>query len=74
MLIEGAAFDRCTACSQSIIDAYRQRGFELLRKVFNESNYLEKLTGLDKLHAEAEAAMEDVEWDEDEAEGAGDDF
>ena len=35
-------------------------------KAFNEIGFLEKLTGLDKLHNEGEAALEAVDWDEDE--------
>jgi ubiquitin-like modifier-activating enzyme ATG7 len=36
----------------------------MLLKVFNESDYLEKLTGLDELHKESEAIMNDLEWEE----------
>ena len=37
----------------------------MLLQAFNESDYLEKLTGLDKLHEEGEAALEAVDWDEE---------
>ena len=40
----------------------------MLLKVFNDTKYLETLTGLDKLHDEGEAALEAVDWDEDEDE------
>lgn len=40
----------------------------MLLKAFNEIGFLEKLTGLDKLHAEGAAAMEAVDWDEDDDE------
>jgi ubiquitin-like modifier-activating enzyme ATG7 len=43
----------------------------MLEKAFNETGYLEKLTGLDKLYEEATAAMEEVGFDE---EGDEDDF
>ncbi|CCM07128.1 uncharacterized protein FIBRA_09464 [Fibroporia radiculosa] len=71
LLITGAAFDRCTGCSEMIIRAYEEQGFEMLLKAFNEQGYLEALSGLDKLHDEGEAALESVDWDEDEGE---DDF
>lgn len=45
----------------------------MLLEAFNDTKYLEKLTGLDKLFAEGEAALEVVNWDDDEEE-AGDDF
>ena len=42
----------------------------MLEKAFNETGYLEKLTGLDKLYEEATAVMEGL----DEAEDDEDDF
>lgn len=42
----------------------------MLLRAFNEPGYLEKLTGLDKLYDEGEAALESVDWeDEDEEDG-----
>lgn len=40
----------------------------MMLKAFNELGYLEKLSGLDKLHQESEAAMESVDWDEEDDE------
>jgi len=37
----------------------------MLLQAFNETGYLEKLTGLDKLYDEGEAAMENVDWAEE---------
>lgn len=50
-----SAFVSCTACSQLVIDAYRSEGFSFLMRVFNDSNLLEELTGLKKLHEETNA-------------------
>jgi len=55
-----------------VITAYETQGYEMLEKAFNETGYLEKLTGLDKMYEEATAAMEDADFDE--AEGDEDDF
>jgi ubiquitin-like modifier-activating enzyme ATG7 len=38
----------------------------MMLKAFNETGYLEALTGLDKLYDEGEAALEDVDWDEED--------
>jgi ubiquitin-like modifier-activating enzyme ATG7 len=38
----------------------------MLLQAFNDQKYLEKLTGLDKLYEEGEAALESVDWDEDD--------
>jgi len=47
-----------------VITAYETQGYEMLEKAFNETGYLEKLTGLDKMYEEATAAMEDVDFEE----------
>ena len=41
----------------------------MLLEAFNETGYLERLTGLDKLHSEGDAALEAVDWDEEDEEG-----
>lgn len=47
------AFDKCTACSNTVVNAYKKDGVEFLLKVFNEpSSYLEDLTGLTQMHEE----------------------
>lgn len=45
----------------------------MLLRAFNEEKFLEKLTGLDELYKEGEAALENVDWDV-EGEGDEDDF
>ncbi len=68
--VVGQAYDRCTGCSASVVDVYRTSGFDMLLKAFNEDQYLEKLTGLDKMYQEAEELEAALDWDvEDEDEG-----
>ncbi|PPQ66819.1 hypothetical protein CVT24_008678 [Panaeolus cyanescens] len=69
----GAKYDRCTGCSETVLKAYETQGFDMLLQAFNDTKYLEKLTGLDKLFAETEAALESVEW-AGEGDDDGDDF
>ena len=69
-LVEGAAYDRCTACSFKIVDAYRKGGLAFMLRVFNETGFLESTTGLDKLYAEAEAVLDSVDWEEGSGSGA----
>ncbi|KAG7452779.1 E1-like protein-activating [Guyanagaster necrorhizus] len=64
--IVGAAYDKCTGCSEIVINAYETEGFSMLLNAFNDSKYLERLTGLDNLFAEGEKALRDVEWIEEE--------
>ncbi|PWN43344.1 putative APG7-component of the autophagic system [Ceraceosorus guamensis] len=68
LLIVGQAYERCTACSPAIVEAYRKDGFDMLLKAFNDEVYLEKITGLDKLKAETEALDADLDWSGSEAE------
>ena len=60
--------------SSQVLKAYETQGFEMLRQAFNEQGFLEKLTGLDELHKEGEAAFESVDWDEDVDEDRDSDF
>ncbi|KAG1871833.1 hypothetical protein DFJ58DRAFT_762532 [Suillus subalutaceus] len=66
--ITGAAYDKCTGCSETVLKAYEEQGFNMLLKAFNEPGFLEKLTGLDELYNEGDAAMESVDWDEEDEE------
>jgi ubiquitin-like modifier-activating enzyme ATG7 len=49
---------------RQVVEEYKKEGFQMLLRAFNDSDYLEKLTGLDELHRESEAIMDDVDWDE----------
>ena len=53
-------FDKCTACSDIVLEEYRNNGFEFLCKVFNCPNFLEDLTGLSQLYAET---LDDHIWE-----------
>ncbi|KAG0077478.1 Autophagy protein 7 [Podila epicladia] len=64
LLISGQAYDRCTACSDSILEAYDSEGFAFLLKVFQDAKHLEDVTGLTRMKEESENL--DMEWDEDE--------
>ena len=70
----GHAFDRCTACSKTIVDEYRAKGFDgFLLRAFNEPKYLEELSGLAAMAAEAEAANWDVDGSGSDWGGSGED-
>ncbi|TYJ54489.1 E1-like protein-activating enzyme Gsa7p/Apg7p [Cryptococcus floricola] len=71
-LVEGAAYDRCTGCSKTIVEKYKSEGLPFLLSVFNNANVLEQVTGLDKLQEEGERMMEEMGLGSDDEEG--DDF
>ncbi|PAA86392.1 hypothetical protein BOX15_Mlig000764g11, partial [Macrostomum lignano] len=63
----GHRFDRCSACSDAVLSAYRSGGYRgFLLKVFNDSSHLELVAGLAELHAEAELSVEVLEMDADD--------
>jgi ubiquitin-like modifier-activating enzyme ATG7 len=49
-----------------IVEVYRKDGIDMLLKAFEDAKYLEEITGLDKLQAEADAVLEAVDWEEEE--------
>lgn len=55
------AFDRCTACSKTIIEHYRAEGHDFLLKVFNSTpRFLEDISGLTQLYDETALVENDV--------------
>ncbi|GAA5864413.1 hypothetical protein JCM1840_000487 [Sporobolomyces johnsonii] len=68
--ITGQAYERCTGCSNAILDAYKTDAFDLVQKACEDAKYLERLTGLDKLEEETERLLaEGLDWDDDDDEG-----
>lgn len=43
----------------------------MLLRAFNETEFLQSLTGLDKLYDEGEAAMENVDWEDEDDDDEG---
>ena len=60
-LIRGEAYPQCTACSWTVVQAYKEQGWAMLKKAFDETGFLERLTGLDKLQEESERRMRELE-------------
>lgn len=59
---------QCVKANQifKVLNEYETKGFAFLRRVFNEKDYLEKVTGLDELYRESEKViegMEGLDWD-----------
>lgn len=59
--IVGQSYDCCTGCSKKVIDEYHKSGYEMLYKIFNDSNYLTNLSGLDKLYQQSEEILADIQ-------------
>ena len=46
LVVCGQSYDRCSACSERIIDAYIKDGWAFVRKALTERGYVEELSGL----------------------------
>ena len=67
MLIGGQAFDKCTACSKTVVAELAENAGDLMVNCCNNSKYLEDLTGLTAMKAEMEAMDDmDMDWDDDD--------
>jgi ubiquitin-like modifier-activating enzyme ATG7 len=66
MLIHGPNYDCCSACSEKVLHAYEQDGWQFVQKAMNEKGYVEELSGLAEVQRLAEAAANDVDWEEDD--------
>uniref|UniRef100_A0A914ZTC2 Ubiquitin-like modifier-activating enzyme ATG7 n=2 Tax=Parascaris univalens TaxID=6257 RepID=A0A914ZTC2_PARUN len=59
-------FERCVACGEAVLSAYRKHSFAFLLRVFNEPKHLECISGLEQLQASAEQLR--IEFDDDDNE------
>lgn len=42
-------FTQCVACSEYVLQQYEDHGTDFLMRVFDSAEYLEKVTGIDKM-------------------------
>lgn len=46
MVIRGRSYDCCSACSDNVVHAYMESGWEFVKRALNERGYVEELSGL----------------------------
>lgn len=44
--VTGQSYQSCSACSEKVVGAYREQGWEFVRRALNEKGYVEELSGL----------------------------
>lgn len=70
--IRGQPYDCCSACSDRIVERYRNEGWDFVKRALNEKGWVEEVSGLKEVQRRAEEMAEEVEWDEDEGDdGSG---
>ncbi|KNC56016.1 E1-like protein-activating enzyme G [Thecamonas trahens ATCC 50062] len=62
-LVVAHAYDKCTACSSAVVDAYVAEGWAFVERVLTDPEVLEEVTGLAAMKAELEAG---TSWDIDD--------
>lgn len=64
------AYPYCSACSDPVIEAFRSEKWDFVKKCLNSPQYLERVSGLEKVQREAEEAaetlMDDIDFSDEE--------
>ncbi|KAF2967094.1 hypothetical protein GQX73_g6464 [Xylaria multiplex] len=66
LVIKGESYPCCSACSQPIISAYQNEGWEFVKRALENKDYVAELSGLAEVQRQAEALAGEVDWEEDE--------
>ncbi|KAJ5918674.1 Ubiquitin-like modifier-activating enzyme atg7 [Penicillium verhagenii] len=64
IVVTGKSYPCCSACSEKVIAAYQEQGWDFVRRALNQPGYVEELSGLKEVQERAEAALADIDWDE----------
>jgi ubiquitin-like modifier-activating enzyme ATG7 len=72
LIIRGEAYPSCSACSPSILKAYRDDGWNFVKRALMEKDYVTELSGLAEVQRQAEKMTADLEWSDDEGVEEGD--
>ncbi|KAK7404257.1 hypothetical protein VNO78_05000 [Psophocarpus tetragonolobus] len=63
MTLIGYSSSSCTACSHTVVSAYRNQGMDFILQAINHPTYLEDLTGLTELMKSA--TLLSLDWDQE---------
>lgn len=64
--LEAPAYKYCSACSVPVVETCREMNWDFVKKALLENDYIEELSGLNKVKKDMEALVSDIEWDEEE--------
>jgi ubiquitin-like modifier-activating enzyme ATG7 len=74
LVIRGESYPCCSACSRPILSAYRNEGWEFVKRALEDKEYVAELSGLADVQRKAESVADEVDWeDDDETAHDGDD-
>ncbi|EEH05970.1 conserved hypothetical protein [Histoplasma capsulatum G186AR] len=63
VIVSGKSYNCCSACSGNIMDAYKNHGWDFVRKAVNERDYVEELSGLKEIQRVAEEASASIDFE-----------
>jgi len=66
MVVRGASYPNCSACSTAILYAYKSDGWEFVRKALGDREYVAELSGLAEVQRRAEAMADELDLSDDE--------
>jgi ubiquitin-like modifier-activating enzyme ATG7 len=67
MQITGKPYDCCSACSDTIVNLYKQDGWEFVKRAINEKGWVEEISGLAEVQRRAEE-LDEAGWSDDDDE------
>lgn len=73
LVIRGQSYDCCSACSPKVLAAYRDDGWQFLKRALQEKDYVAELSGLAEVQRRAEELSGELDWDEEDEGVAGND-
>jgi ubiquitin-like modifier-activating enzyme ATG7 len=69
IVIRGQSYDSCSACSPKILNAYRDDGWDFVKRALLEKDYVAELSGLAEVQRKAEEMAGAVDWEEEDEDG-----
>ncbi|CAL9731469.1 ubiquitin-like modifier-activating enzyme Atg7p [Monosporozyma unispora] len=66
--VESPAYVHCSACSCNIVEACREEGWDFVKNVLDDNEYVEKMSGLFEIKQKMEDVMDDIVWMSEEDE------
>ncbi|KAI1907189.1 Autophagy protein 7 [Ophidiomyces ophidiicola] len=72
MNVTGRSYEFCSACSNTVLNAYRAHGWEFVQRAINESGYIEEVSGLKEVQRQAEEAIASLELEDSSFESDSD--
>ncbi|KAI5302313.1 Autophagy protein 7 [Ascosphaera atra] len=72
ILVTGKSYNCCSACSDAVVNTYREQGWQFVQRALNERGYIEELSGLKEVQRKAEEAAAALAQEEDELGGYSD--